>query len=140
MLASMLLAIAVSQTPPSAGPVVEAKEAPAYKILKGKGTARLYLNATNGYKDAAISVLTLDKNAEVPEHAHDTSDEALYIVKGAIDMVVGGKSVHGKVGDVMFIPRNTKHSAKATEKTEAVQVYTPPGPEQRFASGERMKE
>jgi putative monooxygenase len=141
MVPSFALVVVLGQTfasPP--GPVVGKSDAAAFKILKGAGTARLYVNATNGSKDAAVSVLVLDKGAEVPAHVHETSDEVLYVTSGSVEMTVAGKAVQAKSGDVVFIPRNTKHSAKATTKLEAVQVYAPPGPEQRFASGERVKD
>ncbi len=139
MWTSLALALVLSQAAPE-GRVVEGKSAAAFKIAQGKGVARLYVNATNGSPDAAVSVLTLQKGAVVPEHSHETAAEILYIVEGSVEMTVAGKTVRAKAGDVVLIPKNVRHSATASSELRAVQVYGPAGPEQRFTTGERLKD
>jgi quercetin dioxygenase-like cupin family protein len=140
---SLLLASSIWAKSPAPAPVVvvvRKSEAPAYEIAKGKGTARLYLNAGTASKAVALTVLTLEPGAQVPEHVHETSEEILYIERGTVMMTVDGVEVSAGPGDVVRIPANVKHSAKVDkEAMSAVQLYLPPGPEQRFTQGERVR-
>lgn len=70
----------------------------------------------------------------IPKHAHLASDEYLYFIKGAGIMTIDGKDYEVKDGQTIYIPMGTKHSYenKSEETAEAIQVYTPGGPEQRF--------
>jgi quercetin dioxygenase-like cupin family protein len=47
-------------------------------------------------------------------------------------MTVAGTQIAVTPTSVIQIPPNTKHAVTATEEIRAVQLYTPPGPEQRF--------
>lgn len=155
MVAALWLSAALSQTPsapqgpirvgpsgapPADGRVVQAKAAPAYKIVQGKGVARLYLNATNGSAEVAVSVLTLQRGAQVAEHVHEGSAEILYVIDGTAEMTIAGRRVALTAGDAVQVPKATRHSATATSDFKAVQVYAPAGPEQRFAAGERVQD
>jgi len=132
-----------SAAPRSPGPVrhvVTRAEAPLYVIAGGKGRARLYLNASTGARDAALSVLRLDVGADVPTHAHAASAEILLVEQGRISMVIGGRTYRAGAGDAVYIPAGVEHSAHPEETVTAVQVYVGPGPEQRFAKGQRVRE
>jgi quercetin dioxygenase-like cupin family protein len=80
----------------------------------------------------AASLLTLPKGATVPEHVHARETEMLYVLAGAGTMTIAGTQVSVTPTSVIQIPPNTKHAFTATEDVRAVQLYTPPGPEQRF--------
>jgi putative monooxygenase len=127
---------------PARGTVVQGEAVPKYLIAAGKGSAQLLLNATNGSKEAALSLLTLAPGAEVAEHVHEASAELLYIERGAVQMTIDGRSFEARRGDAVYIPPNVKHSVKVTSRllpVEAVQIYVGPGPEQRFAKGPRLE-
>lgn len=116
-------------------------DAPTYVIAGGKGQATLLLNASHG-APAALSVLELAPGAEVPEHVHEQSAEMLYVESGDVEMVIAGQRLKAGPGDAILIPAGAPHAAKVTSASgplRAVQVYVGPGPEQRFASGERVQ-
>ena len=133
---ALLVSLALSQAKPAGG-VFPGAQAPTYKIANGKGTATLLVDQKSA-KEASMAVLKFDAGAEVPEHAHDGSAEVLYVRTGKVEMVIGGTKQIAGAGDAIFIPAGTKHSAKALEASELVQVYTPSGPEQRFTQGPRV--
>ena len=121
--------------------VVASDAAPTYLIAKGKGLAKLLLNASTGAKDVAVSILTFEAGATVPEHTHDSSSETLYVESGSVDMVIGGRPVHANAGDAIYIPAGVLHSAHVLGPVlglRAVQIYVAAGPEQRFAKGKLL--
>jgi quercetin dioxygenase-like cupin family protein len=109
-----------------------------YKVLRAAqaktyGPAQIFLDA-NIEKTApmAASILSLPSGANVPEHVHAKETEMLYIIEGAGTMTVAGQAVAVTPTSVIQIPPNTKHAFAATANVRALQIYTPPGPEQRF--------
>ncbi len=80
----------------------------------------------------AASILELGADAKVPEHVHGSETELLYILEGSGTMTIAGQDVAVTPTSVIQIPPNTKHAFAATAKVRALQLYTPPGPEQRF--------
>jgi quercetin dioxygenase-like cupin family protein len=123
--------------------VEKGEAAPAYRILNGKGTARLLLGPGNGIQEAAVDEFVFDPGASVPEHAHDGSAEILFIQSGAVDMTINGEHVPAGAGDAIYIPAGAKHTARVLgdrEAVRAVQVYLPPGPEQRYTQGEALND
>jgi quercetin dioxygenase-like cupin family protein len=113
--------------------VAAAKKAAAHKILDGMGTARIVLDAdVGGDGSAAVTLLSIRKKAKVPEHVHQRETELLWIVKGRGTITIDGKTYDVKPDTAIHIPPDTKHSFDAAEDVEAVQIYAPGGPEQRF--------
>lgn len=126
-------------------PVVAGGKPARAKILPAKA-ARTYGPATIFLDDPrapfSASILALPRGTHVPEHAHARETEALYTFAGAGTLTVAGTAVAVTSTSVTQIPASTKHSFVATEDMRAVQIYTPPGPEQRFkvaASSSGMK-
>lgn len=84
---------------------------------------------------ASMSFLTMSKNASVPEHAHDKEWEFLAIVDGEGELTrkTGGKTAIAGSTFTSIAPGNAHgFRASGTKPTFAVQMYWPPGPEQRF--------
>jgi mannose-6-phosphate isomerase-like protein (cupin superfamily) len=112
------------------------------KLVLGKSTkdlawaggamhARTYLEGA----DAAVaSVGWLEGTQAVAEHAHDASWEVLCAVSATGTMVLGGKPERLGPGTCVRVPPGTKHAWTPDPGTKlaAVQLYSPPGPEQRF--------
>jgi mannose-6-phosphate isomerase-like protein (cupin superfamily) len=84
---------------------------------------------------AAMGWLMMSKNANVPEHTHDKEWEFLAVVdgEGELNRKTGGKTpINGST--FLSINPGNPHSFKASggKPTMAIQMYWPPGPEQRF--------
>lgn len=99
-----------------------------------KATVILDLDST-GNAAAALSVLELDRGVSVPLHTH-TSAELLYVTKGKGTVFgVKGASAGAEVGagSAIYIAAGVAHGFVAgADGVEAVQLYAPGGPEQRF--------
>jgi quercetin dioxygenase-like cupin family protein len=121
--------------------VVSGVEAPAFRILQGKGTATLLVNEETGARAASLSVLEFQAGAGVPEHTHE-SVEMLYVEEGGAEMTVQGQVLPVRAGDAVYIPAGIPHSARVPEgapRFRAVQVYVGPGAEARFRKGEPVE-
>ncbi len=136
-----LFSLACFADAPAKALVVHASGAPTHRIAEGKGTATLFLNATNGSPEVALTKLVLEAGAKVGEHTHD-SGEWLYVLSGAGEFTVSGEKLSAKEGDAIFIPKGAKHSAGVAAGAKAplvaVQVYAPAGAEQRFTKGPKV--
>ncbi len=72
----------------------------------------------------------------VAEHNHGASLEVVYMLSGTGEFTMDGKKSMVKAGDVIHIPLGMNHAFRNTgsESVDIIQVYSPPGPEERFKS------
>jgi len=54
-----------------------------------------------------------------------TYDEVDYVIDGTLDIVIDGRSVRAKKGEVIFIPKNTKIRFSTPDKTRFLYVCYP---------------
>lgn len=69
----------------------------------------------------------LEKDALVPQHSHD-NEQFTYILKGALHFWLGAdrsEEVVVRAGEVLHIPPNVPHEARALEDTVDLDVFTP---------------
>ncbi len=107
---------------------------PTHVIAAGRGTAKILYDQGAGSAEVAMTLLVLEPGAAVPTHVHATSVELLYVLQGQAEMRVGAERVVIGPGDAARIPMGVEHEARVLGAVplRALQVYTPPGPEQRF--------
>lgn len=76
----------------------------------------------------------LSGTAAVPEHVHDGSWEVLIALEASGTFTLDGKPQHLGAREIAAVPPGTKHAwtPDSGVKLVAFQLYTPPGPEQRF--------
>lgn len=102
----------------------------------GKVKTRILFDAeTTGVPSASLSLAEFEAGAEVARHDHAESAEILYILSGRGELTVGSEKIPLGPDQAVHLPENQPHSARLTEKTIALQVYAPAGPEQRFKQG-----
>jgi quercetin dioxygenase-like cupin family protein len=78
----------------------------------------------------------LEGTAPVPEHDHPASTETLVAVEAAGTYTVDGKEHRLGPKQIVTLPKGTKHSWRPDpgSRLVAIQIYDPPGPEQRFVT------
>ena len=76
----------------------------------------------------------LEGTASVPEHVHAGSWEVLAAVEASGTFVLDGTEGRLAARQIVVIPPGSKHAWKPEpgSKLVAIQMYSPPGPEQRF--------
>jgi quercetin dioxygenase-like cupin family protein len=123
-------------TGPSVGPRMRrGADAQRFVIAQGKGGYSLLFDAAlAGDASASLGLLRLSSGAAVPEHVHASEAELLFLLSGEVEMTVRGEKVSVRPGGAIHIPPNAPHAARviSREPLEAVQLYSPGGPEQRF--------
>lgn len=75
-----------------------------------------------------IAHVYLKKDALVPQHSHH-NEQITYILSGALHFWLGadrGREVVVREGEVLHIPSNVPHEARALEDTLDVDVFSPP--------------
>jgi len=73
---------------------------------------------------AMVAQVFLAKGAVVPEHHHE-SEQITYILEGALEFQLEGKTVVVGAGQVLRIPSHVPHSAVALEDTLDLDIFSP---------------
>jgi len=121
--------------PPAPLTVIDGSKMVALPIAGGKAKVRILLEQPGtGSAAASLGILEAEPGAEVPRHSHAGAAEIVYVLAGAGELTVGSETVPFGPQQALHVPEGQPHAAKFTgpDKTIAVQVYAPAGPEQRF--------
>jgi|HubBroStandDraft_6_1064221.scaffolds.fasta_scaffold52503_3 mannose-6-phosphate isomerase-like protein (cupin superfamily) len=87
---------------------------------------------------AVVDLLVFSRSAGVAEHAHDHAWEILAVLEGSGVLARRPEGAEERVeahpGSVITLPAGVRHAwlPSGTAPLVAIQVYAPPGPEQRF--------
>lgn len=88
--------------------------------LLSPGILGNYIHGT----DATVGYVSIEKGSVLGLH-HHINEQITYIVKGQLDMKIGGVEVSLKEGDYYVIPSNTPHEAFAPMDCVVIDVFTP---------------
>jgi quercetin dioxygenase-like cupin family protein len=75
-----------------------------------------------------LAQVFLKKDALVPQHSHH-NEQLTYIVSGALHFFIGAdrsREVIVRAGEVLHLPSNVPHEARALEDTLDVDIFSPP--------------
>lgn len=111
-------------------------------VVRGSSASPLTWKTPSGTMTAHLDLTTLPEVyvgrlegvGSAPEHSHPDSWEVLAAVDGAGTFTMDGKPARLAPGDIVRVPPGVKHSWTPDPGSylQAVQIYRPPGPEQRF--------
>jgi quercetin dioxygenase-like cupin family protein len=73
---------------------------------------------------AMVAQVFIAKGGVVPEHRHE-SEQITYILEGALEFELEGRTVVVSAGQVLRIPSNVPHSAVALEDTLDLDIFSP---------------
>lgn len=138
---------------PDAQYTVAEAHVPVHSLADGKLQVRVLLDQDNtGNQAAAMSLLWVAPEFEVPLHRHPDSAELLYVVSGRgelTDVTLGPPPgdrrkaatrmpVEVGPGSAIYVPADVVHGfvAAVDEPVVLVQLYAPGGPERRFENPE----
>jgi quercetin dioxygenase-like cupin family protein len=74
---------------------------------------------------AMIAQVFFKKGGVVPLHQHE-NEQITYILEGALQFELEGRTVTVHKGEVLHIPSNVPHKAVALEDTLDLDIFTPP--------------
>lgn len=99
-------------------PYVEKIDNPSMFAEKSWGTFTIIDNQEN----SKTIKIEMKPNAEMSYHSHSYRSEIWNIISGTGKVCINGESKTVKAGDVVQIPVNTRHSIKANEKMEIIEI------------------
>jgi len=73
---------------------------------------------------AMVAQVFISKGAVVPEHHHE-SEQITYILEGALEFEIEGRTVVVSAGQVLRIPSQVPHRAVALEDTLDLDIFSP---------------
>ena len=82
----------------------------------------LYEAATEGNRQMRGVCMTVRDTDEHLSEKH-VSDEVGFVVRGAMEMTIGGVVSHLEAGDTLYIPANTAHSFRKTSGEDCVSFW-----------------
>lgn len=92
-------------------------------VNKEKLNEKLGRKVIHGEK-LTLAQIFLAKDALVPTHQHE-SEQISCVLEGAVKFEVEGAEVIARKGDVLQIPPNAPHSARALEDSVALDAFSP---------------
>lgn len=86
--------------------------------------------------EQTFGVVTIAPGRRNPLHSHPNCEELLYVVSGRCEHKIGEEVHDLEPGDVICIPRNVRHWARATGTEPLVAVISFSSPDRMFVSHE----
>lgn len=99
-------------------PYVEKIDNPSMFAEKSWGT----FTVIDNQKNSKTIKIEMNPKAEMSYHSHSIRTEIWNIISGTGEVCINGESKRVKAGDVIQIPVNTRHSIKANEKMEIIEI------------------
>tara|TARA_B100000315_G_scaffold255202_1_gene297993 strand:+ start:3676 stop:4029 length:354 start_codon:yes stop_codon:yes gene_type:complete len=114
-------------------PIIPYATVPTEESYPGVERAVL-VNAGRGSKSLLLAHLTIQPGASVSTHIHPDTEEAMMIVEGTLEAVLGDQAVTLGPGDTVLAPAGVKHGFVNRSSAKARLVATFPKTEfQRVA-------
>lgn len=87
-----------------------------------------FLSRKEDGADLTVFLVKLPVGKEIPEHAHETQEDIIFIVAGRARMWIDGVGEFGlEPGTFVRVPKNTRHRIYGvTEEILNYDVFTPP--------------
>ncbi len=67
---------------------------------------------------------TIDAECPIPEHSHP-HEQIMNVMKGEFELVLDGKPLRMKAGDVLVIPGDVPHSGHGITDCEVIDIWHP---------------
>jgi quercetin dioxygenase-like cupin family protein len=97
-------------------------------IIQGRSLLKLMMTG----KHIQLKELHLKKGFYHPNHNHPGEESIGYVIKGHLKMAIADQDYDLRDGDSWYHPDGVFHWTRAIEDTYAVEVHSPPRPEEHF--------
>ena len=102
----------------------------------------LFTEDSTGDKNVYVGLIEVEGGGEIPRHAHEGSEEILYVLSGSGELTVGSDKIKFGREQAIHIPADQPHAIKfhGEEKGMILQAFAPGGPEkERFNPGGKAR-
>jgi quercetin dioxygenase-like cupin family protein len=96
---------------------------------------------STGSKELYVGLLEAEGGGEISRHAHEGSEEILYVLSGSGELTIGSDKIKFGREQAIHIPADQPHAIKfhGEEKGMILQAFAPGGPEERFKPAGRAR-
>ena len=84
------------------------------------------VDAAHGSDSLRMGELTIDSMSRVPRHTHTNTEEAMVLLEGSLEAMVGSQRVTIEAGDLVLAPAGTVHGFVNRSDTQARLLYVFP--------------
>ena len=97
---------------------------------------RIVVPGVTTSEHAVVLAVDMPPGLHVDAHTHDTEEQINIVVSGQVRFRVGDEETVLGAGGVLLMPRLVEHELwnDSDEFAQLIEIYTPPGMEQRFAA------
>jgi mannose-6-phosphate isomerase-like protein (cupin superfamily) len=115
--------------------VVDAADVEGVKRVPNRVSKVLLSEMNVGIRGFSMGQNVTEVGSRIPEHAHDASEEGMYIVSGRGRLITDEGEQDLVAGMAIYMPPGVKHTIVNTgdEELKLVWVYSPPLPQHRKA-------
>jgi quercetin dioxygenase-like cupin family protein len=92
-------------------------------VEKEQLNPKLWRRVISG-KNLTVAQIALAQGAEVPTHQHE-SEQFSCVLSGALKFEVGNQEIVVRAGEVLHLPSNVPHGAKALQETLSLDIFSP---------------
>ena len=78
-----------------------------------------------GGERMTVGRVAFARGSSVPAHRHENEQFSL-VLSGALEFIVEGRPVVVRPGEILHLPANEQHGARALEDTVVLDVFSPP--------------
>jgi len=113
--------------------VVDAEAVEGIKKIPSRTSKLLLSEITIGTRGFSMGQNVTDVGSRIPEHAHESSEEGMYLISGKGRLITEKGEEDLRPGMAIYMPPGVKHSIINTgdEPMRLVWVYCPPLPHHR---------
>ncbi len=115
--------------------VVRAKDVEGERRTPPRTSKLLLHEGRVGIKGISMGLNITEVGSMIPEHVHETEEEAMFLVSGRAKFVVGDDEFDLEPETAFFAPVGVKHKIinVGDEPLKIVWVYSPPLPQHKTA-------
>jgi quercetin dioxygenase-like cupin family protein len=97
---------------------------------------RVVVPGTSTSGQAIVLTVDMPPGLHVDAHTHTTEEQINIVVSGEVRFRIGDDETVLGPGGILLMPRNVEHELwnDSAEFAQIVEIYTPPGMEQKFAA------
>lgn len=97
---------------------------------------RVVVSGSDTSGHAVVLTVDMPPGLHVDAHIHESEEQINIVLSGQVRFRVGDEETVLGAGGVLLMPRNIEHELwnDTPEFAQLVEIYTPPGMEQKFAA------
>lgn len=107
-------------------PLIRSQELTATEGMSPGLHVRMLVDAAGGSRSLTIGDLTVTPDSQIPQHIHPDTEEAMVILEGRLELVLGDQTTTIGPGDTVLAPAGMVHGFVNRDREPARMLYVFP--------------